>query len=46
MAHCPPALLGDLAAVLAEVRTWPGVIDERVRSGRTTAALLSLAPRA
>lgn len=29
MAHCPPALLGDLAAVLAEVRTWPGVLEKR-----------------
>jgi hypothetical protein len=29
MAHCPPALLADLAAVLAEVRAWPGVIEKQ-----------------
>jgi hypothetical protein len=29
MAHCPPALLADVARVLAEVRTWPGVIEKR-----------------
>ena len=29
MAHCPPERLADLAAVLAEVRTWPGVIEKR-----------------
>ena len=27
MAHCPPALLDDVADVLAEVRTWPGVVE-------------------
>ena len=27
MAHCPPELLDDLAPVLAEVRTWPGVVE-------------------
>jgi hypothetical protein len=29
MAHCPPALLADLAVVLADVRTWPGVIEKQ-----------------
>ena len=29
MAHCPPALLADVASVLAEVRTWPGVAETR-----------------
>jgi hypothetical protein len=28
VAHCPPALLDDLADVLAEVRTWPGVVEK------------------
>ena len=28
MAHCPPALLDDLADVFAHVRTWPGVIEK------------------
>jgi hypothetical protein len=25
--HCPPELLEDLAPVLAEVRTWAGVVE-------------------
>jgi hypothetical protein len=29
MAHCPPALLDDLAGVLAEVRTWSGVVEKK-----------------
>jgi hypothetical protein len=29
MAHCPPELLDDLADVLAEVRTWAGVIEKK-----------------
>ena len=29
MAHCPPALLGDLQDLLAEVRAWPGVVEKR-----------------
>lgn len=29
MAHCPPQLLDDLAALLAEVRTWPGVVEKK-----------------
>ena len=29
MAHCPPELLGDIADLLAEVRTWPGVIEKK-----------------
>ena len=28
MAHCPPELLEDLADLLAEVRTWKGVIEK------------------
>jgi hypothetical protein len=28
MAHCPLALLTDLRAVLAEMRTWSGVIEK------------------
>jgi hypothetical protein len=28
MAHCPPALLDDLGALFAEVRSWPGVIEK------------------
>ncbi len=28
MAHCPPELLDDLADLLAEVRTWGGVIEK------------------
>ena len=27
--HCPPELLDDLAPLLAEVRTWIGVIEEK-----------------
>jgi hypothetical protein len=29
MAHCPPELLTDLGALLAQVRTWPGVSETR-----------------
>jgi hypothetical protein len=29
VAYCPPELLADLAAVLAEVRTWPGVVETK-----------------
>ena len=29
MAHCPPALLADLSDLLAEVRTWPGVVEKQ-----------------
>ena len=29
MAYCPPELLDDLSDVLAEVRTWAGVIEKR-----------------
>ena len=29
MAHCPPALLADVASLLAEVRTWPGILEKR-----------------
>ncbi len=29
MAYCPPELLDDLAVLLADVRTWPGVIQKR-----------------
>jgi len=29
MAHCPPELLDDLADVLADVRTWPGVVEAK-----------------
>lgn len=28
MAHCPPELLDDLAGLLAEVRTWTGVVEK------------------
>ena len=28
MPHCPPALLDDLAGVLAEVRAWPGIVEK------------------
>jgi hypothetical protein len=28
VAHCPPALLDDIADVLADVRTWPGIIEK------------------
>jgi hypothetical protein len=28
MAHCPPELLDDLADLLAEVRTWAGVVEK------------------
>lgn len=28
MAHCPPELLDDLTGLLAELRTWPGVVEK------------------
>jgi hypothetical protein len=28
VAHCPPALLDDVAGVLDEVRAWPGVVEK------------------
>ncbi len=28
MAHCPPALLDDIADVLADLRGWPGIIEK------------------
>ena len=28
MAHCPPALLDDVADVLAEVREWAGIVEK------------------
>ena len=30
MAHCPPELLDDLADLVAEVRTWAGVIEKKL----------------
>lgn len=29
MAHCPPQLLDDLAGILADVRSWVGVVEKR-----------------
>jgi hypothetical protein len=29
MAHCPPEQLDDLAEILAEVRTWVGVVEKK-----------------
>jgi hypothetical protein len=29
MAHCPPEMLADLVAVLAEVRGWAGVREDK-----------------
>ena len=29
MAYCPPELLDDLADLLAEVRTWAGIIEKK-----------------
>ena len=29
MAHCPPDLLADLGDLLADVRTWPAVVEKR-----------------
>jgi hypothetical protein len=29
MAHCPPELLDDVAEVVAEVRTWAGVVEKK-----------------
>jgi hypothetical protein len=28
VAHCPPALLDDIADVLADLRVWPGVVEK------------------
>ena len=28
MAHCPPALLDDVADVLTEIRRWPGIAEK------------------
>ena len=28
MAHCPPALLDDIADLLADLRGWPGVVEK------------------
>jgi hypothetical protein len=28
VAHCPPALLDDIADVLADVRSWPGIVEK------------------
>ena len=28
MAHCPPALLDDIADVLADLRRWPGIVEK------------------
>ena len=28
MAHCPPALLDDVADLMTEVRGWPGVVEK------------------
>ena len=28
MAHCPPALLDDIADVLGDVRSWPGIVEK------------------
>ena len=28
MAHCPPTLLDDIADVLADVRSWPGIVEK------------------
>ena len=29
MAHCPPELLDDVADVVAEIRTWAGVVEKK-----------------
>jgi hypothetical protein len=29
MAHCPPELLDDLADLLADVRTWAGIVEKK-----------------
>jgi hypothetical protein len=29
VAHCPPGLLHDVADVLADVRTWTGVVEKK-----------------
>ncbi|HEY7652761.1 MAG TPA: hypothetical protein VIG07_08070 [Methylomirabilota bacterium] len=29
MPYCPPALLDDIADLLAEVRTWAGVVEKK-----------------
>ena len=28
VAHCPPSLLDDIADVLADVRSWPGIVEK------------------
>ena len=28
MAHCPPALLDDIADMLADLRGWPGIVEK------------------
>ena len=28
MAQCPPALLDDIADVLADLRGWPGIVEK------------------
>jgi hypothetical protein len=28
VAHCPPELLDDIADVLADVRSWPGIVEK------------------
>jgi hypothetical protein len=28
VAHCPPALLDDIADVLADLRGWPGIVEK------------------
>ena len=28
MVHCPPALLDDIADVLADLRGWPGIVEK------------------
>jgi hypothetical protein len=29
VAHCPPELLDDLAGLLAELRTWAGLVEKK-----------------
>jgi hypothetical protein len=29
MAHCPPELLDDLTDLLAELRTWAGIVEKK-----------------
>jgi hypothetical protein len=28
VAHCPPALLDNIADVLADLRGWPGIVEK------------------